>query len=79
MLVAHRQDQHGTSRGPQWEAKMPPLPPPPPYPRLYRVSFPRAARLVKCPVEGCEGRAPTFANLRIHFVHRHVRDMIVIM
>ena len=43
------------------------------------VSFPRAARSIRCPVEVCEGQETTRTNLWIHFVHRHVRDTIVMM
>ena len=30
-------------------------------------------------VEGCRGRSSTRVNLRIQFLHHHVRDKIVIM
>ena len=58
----------------QWEANPPPLDP-----RLYRVSFTKAAWSVGCPVEFCKGWAMTRTNLRIHFVSHHVRYMIVII
>ena len=62
-------------------------PPPPqwvtpqamPDPRLYRVYSPRATRSIGCPVEGCKGLETTCINLQIHFVHCHMRDMVVIM
>ena len=53
--------------------------PPTPPPRLYRVSFPRAYGLVGCLVEGCRGQASTRTNLRIHFVHFHMRYTIIIL
>ena len=48
-------------------------------PRLYRVSFPRAARSVGFPVEGYNGRETMNKNLCVHFVHCHVWYTIVIM
>ena len=73
-LDAHCQDYHGNYQPPQWTAPMTT-----PDPRLYRVSLPRAARSIGCPVGSCEGRATTRTNLQIHFVYRHVRDTVVIM
>ena len=74
-LTAHRQAQHGKERPPQWAT-----PHATPDPRLYnRVSFPRASRSIGCPVEVCEGRVTTRTNLRIHFVHRHMWNTIVIL
>ena len=46
--------------------------------RLYRVSFPKAYWSIVCPVGGYKGQATTHTNLRIHSVHRHVQDKIVI-
>ena len=74
LLVAHRKDQNGTSWGPKWVAT-----PTNPSPRMYRVSFLWAFESVGCPVEGCGGRKLTRTNLRIHFLNRHMQDMIVIM
>jgi hypothetical protein len=34
---------------------------------------------VLCPVEGCPGSATSWANFRRHFMHRHFRDVIVIL
>ena len=74
LLLAHRKDQNGTSRGPKWVAT-----PTTPSPRMYRVSFLWAFESVGCPVEGCGGRKLTRTNLRIHFLNRRMKDMIVIM
>ena len=50
-----------------------------PYLSLYRVSFPMAAGSIGCQVGGCKGQAMTHINLRIHFMHRHVQDTLVIL
>ena len=34
---------------------------------------------VGCSVEGCRGKAKRRTNLRIHFMHHHVQDTIVIL
>ena len=33
----------------------------------------------QCPVEGCPGVSETRAAMRVHFVHRHVQDTVVIL
>ena len=58
--VPHLHAHPDTSQGPKWES----TPPPPPYPRLYRVSFPQVSGLVDFPVEGCGWRTSTYNNLR---------------
>ena len=75
-LAAHRQTQHSVGLGIQWET---PNPPPTGEPQMYRVSFPRAARPWECPFEGCQRRAATWTGFCVHFVHRHVRDTVMIM
>ena len=52
---------------------------PPLHSRLYRVLYPKAEGLVEFPAEGFRGRANFFTNLWIHFVHRHVQYMVVIL
>ena len=74
LMAAHCQTQHGMIWWPQWASTLPTPPP-----RLYRVSFPRASGLVGCLVEGCRGQASTRTNLRIHFVHFHMRYTIMIL
>ena len=49
-MEAHRQAQNGTGRAPQWATT-----PPPPDPRIYRVSFLRATRSIGRQMEGYEG------------------------
>ena len=33
----------------------------------------------RCPVEGCPGALATRTAMRVHFVHRHVQDTVVIL
>ena len=61
-------------RVPQWDTY-----PLPPDPRLYMVFFPRDSGSIGFPVKGCKGWVTTRTNLRIYFVHCHMRYMIVIM
>ena len=42
------------------------------------MSFPKGSRR-QCPVEGCPGVSETRAAMRVHFVHRHVHDTVVIL
>ena len=58
--------------------------PPPPFfspteSNTYHVSFPKSDGFMVCPVEGCQGRAVVRTNLWVHFVHRHVKDAVVIL
>ena len=73
LLAAQCQYQHGMSKSPKWD------PPPPQYPRLYRVSFPWVDRYVEFPVVGCGGRASTRTNLWIQLVQCHIKDTIMIL
>ena len=45
----------------------------------YRMSFPEKGGPQKCPVEGCPGRVATRMEMQVHFVHRHVLDIVVIL
>ena len=47
-------------------------------PRTYQMSFPKGSRR-QCPVGGCLGVSETRAAMRVHFVHRHVHDRVVIL
>ena len=42
------------------------------------MNFPKGSRR-KCPVEGCPGVSETRAAMRVHFVHRHVHDTVVLL
>ena len=48
-------------------------------PKSYRMSFPAKGGPQKCPVEGCMGRVATRTAMRVHFVHPHVLDTVVIL
>ena len=43
------------------------------------MAFPDKGGLRSCPVEGCPGRAATKTEMRVHFLHRHVLDTVVIL
>ena len=48
-------------------------------PQTYRMSFPAKGGPRKCPVAGCPGRLSTRTAMRVHFVHRHVLNTVVIL
>ena len=48
-------------------------------PRLYKINFPAKDGRRQCPVEGCPGVSATRVAMRVHFVHRHVHDTVVIL
>ena len=48
-------------------------------PRTYRMAFPEKAGPRPCPVEGCSGQAATQTAILMHFWHRHVRDIVLIL
>ena len=48
-------------------------------PQSYRMSFPAKGGPQKFPVAGCSGRVATRTEMRVHFVHRHVLDTVVIL
>ena len=43
------------------------------------MSFSAKGGPQKCPMEGCPGRVATRTAMRVHFVHRHVLDTVVIL
>ena len=47
-------------------------------PRTYKMNFPKGSRR-KCPMEGCPGVSETRAVMRVHFVHWHVHNTVVIL
>ena len=48
--------------------------------QMYHISFLRETVPRNFPVEGCRGgEAVTRAELRVHFLHRHIRDTMVIL
>ena len=46
---------------------------------MYKMHFPEKYGRRRCPVEGCPGVLATRAAMRVHFVHRHVHDTVVIL
>ena len=46
---------------------------------MYKMNFPKKGGRRQCPVEGCPGVSETRAAMRVHFVHRHVHDTVVIL
>ena len=53
--------------------------PPPPLEedQTYQVSFLAVLKCLWGPVAGFQGRVTNRTNLRVHFMHHHVRDAIV--
>ena len=43
------------------------------------MAFPAKGGLRICPVERCPGQAATRTEMRVHFLHRHVLDTVVIL
>ena len=48
-------------------------------PRTFRMNFPEKGGSRSFPVEGCTGRAATRMAMRVHFLHRHVLNTVVIL
>ena len=46
---------------------------------MYKMNFPTKGGRRQCPVEGCPGVSETRAAMRVHFVHRHVHETVVIL
>ena len=46
---------------------------------MYKMNFPARDGRRQCPVEGCPGVSATRAAMRVHFVHRHVHNTVVIL
>ena len=46
---------------------------------MYKMSFPAKDDRRRCPVEGCRGVSATRAAMRVHFVHKHVHNTVVIL
>ena len=43
------------------------------------MSFPTKGGPRRCPMEGCPGTLATRTAMRVHFVHRHVQDIVVML
>ena len=75
-LSSHLMTQHGRAAG-RWRKWSTPAAGV--GPQIYRMSFPAKGGPRKCPVEGCLGRVATRTAMRVHFVHLHVFDTVVIL
>ena len=55
--------------------------PPPPYgePHTYPMFSPSTVGPQERPVKECRGRAVTRMAMRVHFLHRHVRETVSIL
>ena len=47
--------------------------------QLYRMYFPTKGEPRRFPLEGCPGKLATRTAMRVHFVHRHVLDTVVML
>ena len=47
--------------------------------QVYRMSFLTKGEPWRCPVEGFPGKLATRTEMRVHFVHRHVLDTVVML
>ena len=43
------------------------------------MSFPAKGGPRQCPLEGCPGTLATRMSMRMHFVHRHIHDTVVML
>ena len=75
-LSSHRMNQHGRAAGQQRQWATPAAVR---VPQVYQMSFLEKGGPLTCPVEGCPGRVATRTAMRVHFVHRHVLDTVVIL
>ena len=47
--------------------------------QVYRMSFLTKGGPRRCPMEGCPWKQGTRTSMRVHFVHRHVLDTMVML
>ena len=73
-LAMYRQTQHGVIRGDQKET-----PTYPEEPNTYHIYFPRAAGLLVCTLERCQGWASIRVGIWLHFVHWYMQDTVAIL
>ena len=48
-------------------------------PQMYRMTLPDTGGPRECPVAGCPGRVATRTEMRVHLLHRHVLNNVVIL
>ena len=75
-MSSHLMNQHGKAAGRrcQWTT-----PTEDRVPQKYRMSFPEKGGPRKCPVEGCPEKLATRKTMRVHFVHPHVLNTVVML
>ena len=75
-LMVHWQTQHRVDSGGrrQWET-----PPPDGEPQMYQMDFPTVVGPWEFPVKGCRGWLAIITSMIVHFLHRHVRDTVIIL
>ena len=76
LLAVHLQTQYGKKTGGRrnWETTSLGR-----EPRTYIMDFPTNGGPQNCPIEGCLGQAATRKVVRVNFLHRHVRDTVIIL
>ena len=75
-LPIHMMTQHGRAAGirRKWSTPAAGI-----GPQIYRMSFPEKGGPRKFPLAGCPDKVATRTAMRVHFVHRHVLDTVVIL
>ena len=74
-LPSHIPAQHGVAQNNLRDTPPHPLD----EPMNYRASLLRTSCDIYFPVGGCSGRALIQSTLRIHFLHRHVQEALVVL
>ena len=75
-LAVHLKTQHGEANGGRqhWGTTHPGGDP-----RTYNIDFPTAGGPKNCPVKGCWGQLATRTEIWVHFLHRNVQDIVIIL
>ena len=76
LMAGYMKMQHGREAEERciWSAS-----PPGEEPRMYQMTFPTKGGPRSFPVDGCTVRLATRTAMRVYFLHRHVRDTVVIL
>ena len=75
-LSSHMMTRHGKAAGRRRQCNTPEEGR---VPQEYRMSFTPKGGPRTCPVEGCPGKMATRTAMRVHFVHWHVLDTVVML
>ena len=76
LMAGHMGKKHGRVAGEIWIWT---LFPPVEEPQTLRMAFRTTGGLQSCSIEGCPGRAATRTAMQVNFMHRNVRDTVVIL